>query len=70
MLLCGYELVVAGYVLIGAQCQNSGQWGVHPDTHEIKCIPKKQADKATVVQYSPCAEQSAPRYRGRKDRAA
>ena len=60
MLLCGPELFVGAWVLLGVACENGGEWAIREDGSKLTCLSKKQAKKAVVKEYPACPPEGKP----------
>lgn len=60
MLLCGSELFVGAWVLLGVACENGGEWALREDSSRITCLSKKQVKRAVVKEYPPCPPEGKP----------
>lgn len=71
MLLCGFEFIVGGFVLLGVECDDDhGQYAIGVDGENLVCLSKADVDKATVTRFESCKSDAPPRLFPPKDRAA
>ncbi len=71
MILCGFEFIVGGLVLLGVECNDDhGQYAIGVDGENLVCLAKEEVDKATVTRFESCKSDAPPRLFPQRDAAA
>ncbi|MEI7431390.1 MAG: hypothetical protein WCL27_13125 [Betaproteobacteria bacterium] len=64
MIMCGYEFIVAGYVILGVECnKNHGQWAIETNGEHLVCLSKEQVEKAEMSKFMPCEKSTYEKIR-------
>lgn len=58
LLLCGKELIYAGYLLLYLACGEGGHMSVKIDGSELRCLTPEEARQAELIEYPPCKDDS------------
>lgn len=64
MTLCGYEFIVASFVLLGVECNDDhGQFAIGKSGEQLVCLPKSEVEKAVVIRLASCPKSNQEQLR-------